>query len=611
MTASWLSLLDEAIKECTARDRPDLGWRLRHRRHQLGRGKLRVVVLGERGQGKSQLVNALLNAPVCAVGDELTTRAPAVIEHNATPAAEIVSAGGHAHALESANRAAERTETPVESATARANSVARGDSGPVRAQIGLPAPLLADGLTLVDTPGIAGPDSPSTAAALSEVFAADAVLIASDATAELSETELDLLTRISTMCAAVMIAFTKIDIVPRWRDVLSADRARLAQLGIPATVVPVSAAVRMAAARSGDTVLNGDSGFETLLARLRSDWINHAEQLNRRSAATLTGMALEQLSTPLREELTATRQADSGPAVARWRALGRELEEVQRRSARVQTVLADEVADLTSDVEYDLRDRTRQILQRADEYFDEADPEKSWHEFEAWLTDNLAAAADANITWLWERFDGVAGKVAHMLSPADAELLATLPATEPLPEPDTRVRMPAFERFGAAAKLFVGIRGSYGGLLMVGLASTLVDMPLINPLSIAAGAAFGIKAVFEERAARLKRRQASAKTAAQRHVDGFFLTYSKETKDLARLLQRALRDHISEWSEQRRAELTAEAKSVKETIDADSARRTRRERELTAALQRINTLHARVRSVSADASRGSPLGLTA
>ena len=37
-------------------------------------------------------------------------------------------------------------------------------------------------------------------------------------------------------------------------------------------------------------------------------------------------------------------------------------------------MLADEVADLISDVEYDLRDRTRKIVRIAEEFFDVADP---------------------------------------------------------------------------------------------------------------------------------------------------------------------------------------------------------------------------------------------
>ncbi|MFC7617461.1 dynamin family protein [Actinokineospora soli] len=129
----WLELLDETIRACDQFDRPDLGERLRARRAGLAAGR-RVVVFGCAGQGKSQLVNALLGAQVCAVGDDVTTAVPAVLRHAATPTAALLGA---------ADRGG-----PVESATARANA----DPDATGTEIGLPRALLSSGLVLVDAP---------------------------------------------------------------------------------------------------------------------------------------------------------------------------------------------------------------------------------------------------------------------------------------------------------------------------------------------------------------------------------------------------------------------------------------------------------------------------
>ena len=64
MAPSWLPVLDDTISACTALRRPDLAHRLQRRRARLLDPRLRVVVMGLLNQGKSQLINALVNAPV-------------------------------------------------------------------------------------------------------------------------------------------------------------------------------------------------------------------------------------------------------------------------------------------------------------------------------------------------------------------------------------------------------------------------------------------------------------------------------------------------------------------------------------------------------------------
>src|SRR2546430_8878679 len=126
------------------------------------------------------------------------------------------------------------------------------------------------------------------------------------------------------------------------------------------------------------------------------------------------------------------------------------------------------------------------------------------------------------------------------------------------------------------ADLEFDLRDSYGGVLMFGLATSLAGWPLINAVSLGAGVLFAAKTIYDESGSRLKRRQQIAKSAAQRHVDDFFLNFSKDTRDLIRSLQRDLRDHLTDTAEQLRGEILESLQSAKRAVEEDTAEQQRR-----------------------------------
>ncbi|RLK61223.1 50S ribosome-binding GTPase [Actinokineospora cianjurensis] len=553
----WVDLLDDTIRACATHERHDLVDRLLDRRAGLLEPGRRVVVAGYPGKGKSHLVNALVGAEVCPVGDDLTTLAPTFIRHSDRP-------------------------TPL-----------LAPSGHSPRDVGLPRALLGAGLVLVDSPGFGAPGCPRTARALAVLADADAVLVVTDATSELSALELELLTHVSRLCPTVLVALTKIDLVPGWRRVAEVDRGRLAEAGVAAPLVPVSSVLRAAAVRTEDAELNKESGFAELIGCLRRDVLADPARVAARAAAATSGMALEQLITPLRAEFDAGIAPTDTRALAEWQSAGRRVERLQRESARWQTQLADDVGDLLADLDFDLRERTRRILREVDDYFDAADPGTVWEEFGDWMHDSLTAVAEVNSGWLVERFEWIATRVTRKALPGNdvvpGELLRALGGSW-----HDDLRKPNIERFSPAQKVFVGLRGSYSGLLMSGLATTLAGLPLINPISLGAGAAFGARSVFEERGARLKRRQAVAKTAAQRHVDDFFLRYGKEAKDATRTVHRALRDRCTEVAHSLREAAAESARVIKTELEAESARNTARLTQVRRDLERLLALRTRI-----------------
>ncbi|WP_409182787.1 dynamin family protein [Amycolatopsis sp. VS8301801F10] len=583
MTApAWLEVLAETSDACRTHGREDLAQRLR-RRQDRPPGGTRVAVLGFPKQGKGYLVNAVLNAPVCPVGDAATPAVPIEIAYAAEPGATLVG------------RADERIPVEIEKLTGEVGARPAGSLR--RVEVGVPRDLLSAGLVLIDTPAIGDPRSPRTAAALDVLADADAVILVSDAAAPLDQAELALAHHIRTWCPHVVVALTKIDVSAGWRTVAEQNRTALSAAGIDSPVLPVSATVRFAAAKGGDQDLNARSGFPELLSWIATQVSRPAESTAALLAAVSVRAAAAELVETLRARAEAAGQEAGVDQTTLLQRSQRRADELRRRNSRWQNLLADEIADLQSDAEYDLRERTRKIVETIDETFDRGDPVKVWDEFGPWLDSTLAEAVETTYTFAAERAEWIAQAVAVTFG-AQYDL-PELPLSDSGADRIAEVRQPRIERFKIGQKAFTGLRGSYGGVLMFGLVTGLAGLPLINPVSIGAGVAFAAKTISDEGGMRLQRRQAVAKMTAQRHVDDVFLRFSKECRDAIRQVHRRLRDHFTELADGLADELTRE----REMIIAGSAERERRSAALRREIDRLAGLHKRAGELGMLANR--------
>lgn len=612
MAGIWLDVLDEIARTCREHGRADLLQAVRQKRAQLLDPMLRVLVLGEPNQGKSQLVNAILNAPACPVGDGRTTVLPTVVQHAEVASATVVqAASAPARPAGAAVGTVERTPVPLDQIAAGVAGTfgRRPGGGPAYVEIGLPRALLGAGLVLVDTPGTDEVAVLGAAAPAASLHRADAVLLVSDSTRELSVAELNMLLHVTRSHPNVVVVQTKIDLVPDWRSVAERNRQHLAQAGVPASLIPVSAALRLRAAAADDHGLNAESGFPALIARLQRDLTGKADVLARASVAMITRTVVEQLAAPLRAELESQATEEQSGPISRLHAAQREVDELRRCSTRWQNTLNDEMADLLSDIEYDLRDRTRQILRMVDEAFDTADPLVAWDTFQEWLHRSLVEAAEANHEWLAQRCDWVARRVADNFARYGYDVLPPWSMTVPedlvdrLPE----IERPTIDRFTASQKVITGMKGSYGGLLMFGLAMTLAGMPMINPVSIGAGALFGGKSIRDESRQLLRRRQATVKTAIQRHVDDFFVQTAKECRDTTRQVQRMLRDHFTALTEELQEAIVQSFRTAKQAADTDAAVRDQRQREIRLKMTRLAAVYEQAQQLTAPRPAPTPL----
>lgn len=587
-------LVDQGIQLANAGERPDLRQRLEQTRKRILDPSTRIVVVGEFKQGKSLLINALVNAPVCPVDDDIATSVPTVVRHGTAPTAAILFPKGGGSAT-GGDQALEILPIPIEEIAGYVSE--KGNPGNrrnlVAAEVSLPREILSGGLSFVDTPGLGGLDSAHSLTTLTTLPTADAMLLVSDASQEYTEPEIQFLRQALRITPNVACVLSKIDLYPHWEQVAELDRQHLADVDPEIPLFAVSSELRLHAARLEDDELNTESGFHPLIAYLRSEILGKAERLQRRSVALDLLSTTDHIRLSLQSELNALEHPESTPQmIAELETAKERANELRRRSSRWQTTLNDGVSDLISDMEHDLRDRMRRIQRDAERAIDDSDPGPIWEETVDWLGQRVAAAVSDTFVWTNERAHWLSEQVAEHFNRDEVPLplLLHIDNTEDVLDTVQEVDTLDSGRLSVVQKLFIGMRGSYGGVLMFGLLTGLAGMSLINPISIGAGILIGAKVYKDEQDARLKRRRAEAKTLVRSHIDDVIFQVGKQLKDRLRLVQRGTRDHFSGIAEEHHRSLGASVIAAQKAANSFSEERDQRVKELKAELVRAEEL---------------------
>ncbi|WP_346620885.1 dynamin family protein [Blastococcus montanus] len=605
--ATPLELIDRARTLAEAAGRSDLHRRLTLARDRVQAPSVRVLVVGEPKQGKSQLVNALVGAPVCPVADDVATVVPTVIREGDSPRAALVhaAAGPDGRAPSPAEATLERTPVPIESLTARTTrGAADGDDGRqlVRAEVELPRRFLSGGLELVDTAGVGGIGTGHSLQTVELLPSAHAVIVVSDASQEYTGPEMAFIRQAVALCPTVVFAVTKTDVCPSWRSIVELDRGHLQRERIEAPLFPVSASLGVLAVQHKDAELHAESGLAPLADHLRREVLERAGALRQRATVHDLTSVTEQLTLSLRAELTALEDpAGNAALVAELDQARTRVEELRRRSSRWQQMLSDGVTDLMADIDYDLRDRSRVIIREAEEAIDARDPGPIWAEFTEWLDERLAAAVTDSYVWAGQRSEYLAECVVEQFA-RDGGVAA----------PDLDIGT-AREALGALVdvggiddgylpvreRLLIGLRGSYTGVLMTGLVTSLAGLAVINPLSLAVGVVLGRKAYQDDKAARRQRRQSEAKVIVRRHLDEVVFQIGKQLKDRLRLVQRTLRDLITDTVDELSRTLADAVSAAQRSTKAAAAERTGRMRSVRAQLDLLDRFGTEVARLEA------------
>lgn len=609
-----IELVDQGIALAGSGDRADLRRRLEQTKDRLLDPSVRVIVVGEFKQGKSQLVNALVNAPVCPVDDDIATTVTTSVRYGEHSAAFVLSQRSSSGTIESGARV-ERTELAVAELAQFVSE--RADPEPGREVIGaevlLPRKLLQGGLTLVDSPGVGGLTSAHALTTLAALPSAHALLFVSDASQEYTEPEIQFLRHAMRISPNVACVLTKTDLYPRWRQVEELNRAHLAVIDPSIRQFPVSSQLRLTAVASSDSELNAESGFPELVTYLRRDIVGKAEILQRRSTASDLLSTTEHVRLAIDSELSALQRPERTPEiVAQLEATKGRADELRRISSRWQITLNDGVTDLIADMEHDLRDRMRSIQREAEDSIDEGDPGPVWDQFVEWFEMRVSAAITDTFVWTQERATWLSEKVARHFTEDEVALpVINVDDTRDVLETVGEVSALDSGRLGAMQKFYIGLKGSYGGVLMVGIITGIIGMSLINPLSLAAGAVIGRKAYKDDAEARLLRRRSEAKLLIRRQVDEIIFQVGKQLRDRLRIVQRTTRDHFTAIADEHHRSLADSVLAAQKAATMYATERDKRVTDLRKDLERVDALAKRARAITTVDSRAGASGVHA
>lgn len=526
-------------------DRPDLAEAAGGAHRRLDGTRFRVVVMGEYKRGKSSLVNALVDAPACAVDDDLATAARLEVGF-----ADPAVARRWRRDPDDPERQVAADIAPGDAAAASTDE----DTALVR--LGLPRRLLGTGLVLVDTPGVGGIASAAAVVTASTLADAHAVLFVTDTSQELTRPELDALVDATRRSPNVVVVETKIDLYPHWRDIVATDRAHLAAHGVDVPVVAVSSRARTLALRRQDRELNVESGFPELIDLIREQFLGRARERVVDDALGTARRVYAHLREPLVEELAVLDADDRAEAERAVEQARTDVEEFRTRVAGWQQTLTDGMTDLVAAVDVDLRQRFRGLVQQAEEELDEADPDQIWHELEPTLYRRTAEALDGNLELLRERADDLAARLAAAVADDEAELLDLGLGGGLGDGSDATGDEPAIDRrdgpsVSSGARAHQAFRAGYGGAMPImavgGMALGVLGLgTLVLPLAAVAGVMAGRKALTDERERRLGQRRQQSKLAVKRYTDETLFRATADRKRAQRDAQRALRDHFTQ-----------------------------------------------------------------
>ena len=572
-----VELIDHTRAIAELNDRTDLAARLAAARERITDPAIRVVIAGQLKQGKSQLLNSLLNMPVARVGDDESTVLVTVVAHAAEPAARLVVAD---------SRGAESIDIPV--ADLR-NDLRRDPRAAgrrvVRLEVDAPSPLLTGGLTFIDTPGVGGQGQPHLSATLGLLPDADAVLFLSDASQEFTAPEMRFLQQAVEICPLAATVVTKTDLYPHWRQVVEADTAHLRRAGLDLPVLPVSSLLRSHAVQTSDSELNEESNFPAIVSFLSDKVLSRESDRVRDQALSEIRSAAEHLLFSVDSELSALND----PVQARRLTadLERRKEEAQDALAQTalwQQVLGDGFADLTADVDHDLRARFRAITQHTEDVIDAGDPTLQWAEIGAQVESDIANAVGDNFVWAYQRAEALAAEVARTFVEAGLDSVR-IPEVSPGEMAGAMGRLTSLadlesKPMGKGHKVIISMRGSYGGVLMFGMLTSVAGLGMFNPISLGAGLLLGRKAYHEDLENRMLRVRNEAKTNLRRFVDDVLFTVAKESRDRLKAVQRQLRDHYREIANQTTRSLNESLQATLAAARLEETERANRIREL-------------------------------
>ncbi|MBX6386424.1 MAG: dynamin family protein [Microbispora sp.] len=430
-------LLGEVAEAAEEFGREEAARAVRAEQARLGAGAATVVVVGEKKRGKSSLINAIIDRPgLLPVDADVATNVHLTVRHAEEPVARVFDDAEDAGRAISIDDIAEYGALDPLTQTPR-------HPGVRHVEVGLPSPLLAEGLILIDTPGVGGLVAGHTALTLAVIDRADALLFVVNGSSEFTESELQFLAQITDRTATVIFALAQIDKYAEWQKILDRNRellARHAPRFANAPWHPVSA-LRYEEAAEAEADGRPDiaesrragSGVRDLLDDIRARVIARAEAVRNGNALQVATTVVEDVHAA---QLTLLESLRGDPELARAVAERRErLKRVQSTDASWRSRLQTKMGDLERELHHQFGRLRNDLTTEANNKIATGTPEE---------LRGFPREIEAAVEGMWLDLDnrlrrGVSAIAAEIAGAVDAEV-AAVPDHNPLPD---RLRSPA------------------------------------------------------------------------------------------------------------------------------------------------------------------------
>jgi hypothetical protein len=593
------ALLRMTAQTAHALGRSDLVKRLQITARRLAEPSIRVLVVGEYKKGKSALVNGFVNSNVCAVDDDVATSVPTAVRYAKEPAAVAIRQG---------EKGPESQPVPLEELHSLVSESGNPENEKrlVSVEVGIPRDVLATGLVLVDTPGVGGLASAHTAATYAALPFADAVLLVTDASQEFTAPEIEFLKTAREACPNLLGVMTKTDFYPEWRKIYQLDKEHLGNAGLDLTLIPISTATRVRALQAKNATLDAESGYPLLLGFVQKNVTQNGERLALRSAAHDQLAVIAQLESTFLSEREALAHPENGPALLAA------LNEAKERAARLksdtsrwQQTLSDGIADITGEVDFDLRGRFRRLGQEVDDYVDSIDPGGAWSQLQEWLQQRVAWEVSQNYLLMAQMVKDLAERVADHFTMAEAQVEGTTAVEAPADvlaaiEIKTDIEAAKLHIAGSAMTI---LRGGYSGTSLLSMVGNIASLSIATPVTVGFGLLMGGKALRDEREKQLTGRRQQAKAAHRKYADDVQFQVGKHSRDSLRAVQRELRDRFTTLAEDLQRSTSETLAAAQKALQMDQAGRQQRLTAVVGQLRQLAALRQRVTALAPELAR--------
>ncbi len=601
--ADLLQLLSDLGDACTAAGRDDLAQQVAGWGAQVSDPVVPVVVAGEYKVGKSSLVNALIGADLCPVDEDVATAVPTIVRYAPETRAwvrrapeEIPDApppeDPHPELVAVEDLASFASETANPENKERVRNL----------EVGVPAPLLRDGLVLVDTPGVGGLMSQHVAATVSALAMAHAAIFVSDAIQEYTAPELEFLDTARRACPEVIPVLTKIDIAPAWEKILELDQRWLDRVGLTAIVVPASTSL----SRQGRVRRRRDLEQESGLAAL-ADRLGQVVRTGRRRVAFDAANEIHAVIGQLAAPVNAERNALNDPST-----VISDLELAEQRARRLASdtaqwllLLEDGLSDIEDRIEVEVEARLRQVRNDAEATLAKVDPANKWDEFEAELARQVSTQMTAISAILLEGAHEVADRIAEHFADHEAAIAPAFRTSNP------SLSAEAILATGSGRTQWRGVLMEAGwsgleGLAAIGSILTFTTISLFNPFALAVGVFVGGKSLHQARHRELQRRRQQALEAVDRYLDDASRATDREWRSSLRSIRRQLRSAYQDRADILYRSARESLAAAQRTLATDRAGHAAPEAALDELLTGLQTLDVRAEQLVAALAAARP-----